>query len=384
MVYIKRLEVRGFKSFGRKATLDLEKGFTVITGPNGSGKCLAEGTKISTPFGEERVEDLFESASRSGIEVEVAGLETYALPLAPLFVRSLDPGKGTVGLERAAALYRQTVDGEVYQVVTETGREVRVTGEHGFLARAGKVSWLRARELRPGAVVATAEGGLDWEVVEEVKVLRRARRKVYDVCVPFRHNFVGGAGFVLHNSNVLDAIKFVLGEASAKSLRTDKFASVVCDSLPESGPGKTAFVRVVLDNADRKIPVDEDEVAISREVDSSGESVYRLGRVQTSRTAIGDLISVAGLSHRGYNIVMQGEIARIADKDPVERRQEIELAVGIAEYDERKKQAVEQLREADTNIRIADARMEEVSNRVEQLEAERNHALRSIYLQKEI
>lgn len=386
MVYIKRLEVRGFKSFGRRATLDLEKGFTVITGPNGSGKCLAEGTKVETSVGEKRIEEIFEDVKRTGIEIRVAGLETYVLPRRALFVRSFDMDRKRIGRMNVAALFQQIIDEEMYQVETETGRIVSVTGEHRLLALCESEDyWLRARELRAGMEVAAVEGGnMVWEAVGDIKVLRRRRRKVYDVCVPFHHNFVGGAGLVLHNSNVLDAIKFVLGEVSAKSLRTDKFASVVCDSLPESGPSKTAFVRVVLDNTDRKIPVDEDEVVISREVDSSGESVYRLGRTQTSRAAIGDLISVAGLSHRGYNIVMQGEIARIADKDPIERRQEIELAVGIAEYDERKKQALEQMREADTNIRIADARMEEVSNRVQQLEAERNQALRSIYLQKEI
>ncbi|MGQ9514310.1 MAG: AAA family ATPase [Thermoproteota archaeon] len=385
MVYIKKLEIRGFKSFGRRATLELEKGFTVITGPNGSGKCLANGVKVVTSEGERRIEDLFEDARRTGIEVQVPNLQTYVLPNRSIFVDSFDRAKERIERASVAAIFKQIVEEETYQVETETGRVIRSTGEHRLLVRGATKIWLRARELRAGMFVAALDRKeLVWEKISEIKVLRKRRQKVYDLCIPFYHNFIGGAGLVLHNSNVLDAIKFVLGEASAKSLRTDKFAGVVCDSLPTSGPGKTAFVRVVLDNTDRKIPLDEDEVVISREVDSSGESVYRLGRTQTSRMAIGDLLSVAGLSHRGYNMVMQGEIARIADKDPIERRQEIELAVGIADYDERKKQAIEQIKEADTNIRIADARMDEVSKRVSQLEIERNYALRSLFLQREI
>lgn len=381
MVFIKRLEIRGFKSVGKKVTLELERGFTAITGPNGSGKCLVEGTRVATSNGYRAVEELFEDSGRLGLTISSPDLQSYAVPVEPILVPSLNLARKRLELAEVVTIYKQMVDEETYRLETETGRLVKVTGEHKLLVKG--YGWLRSWQLLAGMLVGAIEGGrVVWEAVDGIWRIGRSKQAVYDVCVPFYHNFIGGAGLVLHNSNVLDAVKFVLGEVSAKSLRTDKFSGVVCDSI--SGVGKTAFVRLLLDNSDRRIPVDEDEVTISREVDSSGESVYRLGKAQTQRAAISDLISVAGLSHRGYNMVMQGEIARIADRDPIERRQEIELAVGISEYDERKRQAMEQLREADTNIRVAAARMDEVSQRVEQLEEERNHALRSSFLQKEI
>jgi len=385
MVYIRKLEIRGFKSVGRKVTLELDRGFTAITGPNGSGKCLVEGTSITVSNGIFKVEELFEGSRRSGLEIASQDLQSYVVPVEPILVPSLNTARSGIELAEVVAVFKQIIDEETYYVETETGRTARTTGEHKLLVKGMAFTWVRGSHLQPGMLVGAIEGErVVWETIEEVRKLRRRRQAVYDVCVPLYHNFIGGTGLVLHNSNVLDAIKFVLGEVSAKSLRTDKFSGVVCDSVSASGGGKTAFVRLSLDNSDRRIPIDEDEVIISREVDSSGESVYRLGKVQTQRAAINDLISVAGLSYRGYNIVMQGEIARIADRDPVERRLEIEFAVGIAEYDERKRQALEQLREADTNIRVAAARMDEVSQRVEQLEEERNRALRSAFLQKEM
>ncbi len=184
-------------------------------------------------------------------------------------------------------------------------------------------------------------------------------------------------------SNIADAVKLALGELSAKSLRASRFSEIIFDG----GGGRRAqraWVSVQLDNSDRKIPVDADTVTVSREVDVSGESVYRLNGKRISRTALVDTLAMAGISPDGYNIVMQGTVMRLAEVSSEERRKIIEKLVGIEEYDEKKAQAQRELEEAEVSLRIALAKVEDVEKRISELERERNKAIRHRVLQEEI
>jgi chromosome segregation protein len=186
-------------------------------------------------------------------------------------------------------------------------------------------------------------------------------------------------------SNIFDAVRFVLGDLSARSLRASKMAEVIFDGVPNvSTPSKVAYVKIWFDNSDRRLPIDRNTVTISRRVMRTGVSEYFLNKKHISRGRLIDILSIADLSSSGYNMIVQGTITRLADVTPEERRKVIENLVGISEYDLKKAESRVQLRNADTNLRIASIRIGDVEDRLERLEEERNEALRYNFIEKEI
>lgn len=189
-----------------------------------------------------------------------------------------------------------------------------------------------------------------------------------------------GAG----KSNVFDAVRFVLGELSARSLRASKFSEVIYDGGQSAEKASSAWVAIEFENVERKIPVDADSVVISRMVRRDGQSVYRLNGRKIPRVQLTDMLTVGGLTSTGHNMIMQGTITRLADITPLDRRKLIEDIVGIADYDRKKSEAEAQLQQAEINLRVAAARIDEVQQRLESLERERNDALRYNFIQGEI
>ena len=186
-------------------------------------------------------------------------------------------------------------------------------------------------------------------------------------------------------SNIFDAVRFVLGDLSARSLRADKMSEVIFDGIPgQSAASKAAYVRIRFDNGDRRMPIDRDTVTVSRMVARTGVSKYSLNGRRVSRGRLVDTLSMAELSPSGYNMIMQGTITRLADVTPEERRKVIEDLAGISEYDVKKAEARVQLNQAETNLRIAFARIGDVQARLERLEEERNECLRHNFTQREV
>jgi chromosome segregation protein len=185
-------------------------------------------------------------------------------------------------------------------------------------------------------------------------------------------------------SNIFDAIRFVLGDLRARSLRASKMSEVIFDGVPRTPSSRSAYVKLLFDNSDRSIPLDTDVVTLSRRVNRQGVSKYALNGRTVSRSQLVDILGMAGLYSSGHNMIIQGTITKLADIIPEERRQVIEDFVGIAEYNAKKAEARLQLRQAETNLRIADARIGDVQYRLERLEEERNDALRYNFIQGEI
>lgn len=183
-------------------------------------------------------------------------------------------------------------------------------------------------------------------------------------------------------SNVIDSIKFALGELSAKELRGGTITDLIHRGSPHA-TAKSAYVGIQFDNADRRIPVDADLVTISREFRRGGEGIYRLNGRRVSRKQLTDILSSADIQVSGHNIVQQHAITRLAEVTHEERRKIIEDMIGIAVYDSKKAEAEIQLQQADLNTKVASARTDEVRLRVEALEKERNDYLRSQQLKKE-
>ncbi len=173
-------------------------------------------------------------------------------------------------------------------------------------------------------------------------------------------------------SNIIDAVRFALGELSAHNLRVGKMAELVHDNPSISW----ARASLTLDNSDRAIPIDSSEVTISRKITRSGESEYHVNGRQVSRNELLMLLSMANIKPSGFNIVPQGSVVEIAEKSGSELRKMLEEVAGISDYEKKKAEAEEQLAVAEKNLAIARAGTKEVKARVKQLERERNQALR--------
>ena len=183
-------------------------------------------------------------------------------------------------------------------------------------------------------------------------------------------------------SNIVDSVKFALGELSAKELRGGTITDLIHRGSPHA-TARSAYVGIQFDNEDRRIPVDADAVTISREFRRGGEGIYRLNGRRVSRKQLTDILSSADIQVSGHNIVQQHAITRLAEVTHEERRRIIEDMIGIAVYDSKKAEAELQLQQAELNIKVASARTDEVRSRVEALEKERNDYLRSQQLKKE-
>jgi len=173
-------------------------------------------------------------------------------------------------------------------------------------------------------------------------------------------------------SNVLDAIRFTLGELSAHNLRVGRMAELVHDGS-QTGWAKTS---ITLDNSDGVLPIEASEVTISRKILRGGESEYYVNGRQVSRNELLTLLSMANIKPSGFNIIPQGSVVEIAEKSGSELRKMLEEVAGISDYEKKKAEAEEQLAIAEKNLAIAKASTKEVKTRVKQLEKERNQAYR--------
>ncbi|MGA8903848.1 MAG: chromosome segregation protein SMC [Candidatus Bathyarchaeia archaeon] len=184
-------------------------------------------------------------------------------------------------------------------------------------------------------------------------------------------------------SNILDSVKFALGELSAKELRGETIGDLIHKGVM-AATSRSAWVAVQFDNQDRRIPVDAEAVTISREFRRGGEGIYRLNGRKVSRKQLTDILSSADIQVSSYNIVPQHAITRLAEVTTEERRTIIEDMIGIAVYDTKKNSAQVELQKADVNLQVASAKIEEVRLRVESLERERNDYLKYKQIQNEI
>lgn len=178
-------------------------------------------------------------------------------------------------------------------------------------------------------------------------------------------------------------MKFALGELSPKELRGETIGDLIHRG-PQTVASRSAYVAVQFDNHDRRIPIDAEAVTISREFRRGGEGIYRLNGRRISRKQLTDILSSADINVSSYNIVPQHAITKLAEVTTEERRRIIEDMVGIAVYDTRKASAQAELQQADLNLQVASAKIDEVRLRVEGLEKERNDYLKYQGIRNEI
>ncbi len=176
-------------------------------------------------------------------------------------------------------------------------------------------------------------------------------------------------------TNIADAIYFVLGSGAAKSLRAKKAHEVIFQGNDKKKASEYAKVTMYLDNRERMIPIEEDIVSISRRVNRAGVSTYRLaGRISTKQEVM-DILSQASITLDGHNMIQQGDVTRIVEMNPVERRKIIDEIAGITEYDEKKEKAMKEMQKVADKVREAEIVLEQKDGIMQKIKAERDAAL---------
>ncbi len=151
-------------------------------------------------------------------------------------------------------------------------------------------------------------------------------------------------------SNISDAVRWVLGEQSTKALRGAKMEDVIFNGTHLRHAHGFAEVRICFDNSDRSLPVDTDDVIISRKYYRSGESEYRICEKVARLKDVNELFMDTGLGRDGYSLIGQGKIAEIVGAKPAQRREIFEEAAGISKFRYRKEEAERSLAKADDNL----------------------------------
>ena len=181
-------------------------------------------------------------------------------------------------------------------------------------------------------------------------------------------------------SNVADAVRWVLGEQSAKQLRGGNMQDVIFSGTETRKPLGFAYVAITLDNSDHKLPIDYQEVTIARRLYRSGESEYLLNGTACRLKDVNELFYDTGIGKEGYSIIGQGQIDKILSGKPEERRELFDEAAGIVKFKRRKNTALKKLEEEQQNLtRVRDI-LGELSRQLAPLEKQSETA--RIYLKK--
>lgn len=185
-------------------------------------------------------------------------------------------------------------------------------------------------------------------------------------------------------SNISDAVRWVLGEQSVRSLRGDKMEDVIFAGTQFRKPVGLAQVSLTLDNADSELEIDYSDVTISRRLYRSGESEYLINNAVCRLKDVQALFMDTGIGKEGYSIIGQGKIDAILSGKPEERRKLLEEAAGIVKYKTRKEEAEKKLENTEQNlIRINDI-LDTYEERLEPLEKESEKAKSFLKLSEEL
>lgn len=181
-------------------------------------------------------------------------------------------------------------------------------------------------------------------------------------------------------SNITDAIRWVLGEQSAKSLRGTKMEDIIFAGSDSRKPLNFAEVTLTLDNEDQFLPVDYSEVSVTRRVYRSGESEFFINKQSCRLKDIVDLFMDSGLGREAFSIISQGKVEEILNSKAEDRRSIFEEAAGVLKYKNRKKKAEMKLMETQENLNRVSDILHELESQVEPLKIQASIA--KDYLEK--
>ena len=187
-------------------------------------------------------------------------------------------------------------------------------------------------------------------------------------------------------SNIIDAVRWVMGESSAKHLRGGSMADVIFNGSSGRKPVSTASVELIFDNSDGRAGGEfakYNTLSIKRQVTRDGQSLYMLNGSRCRRKDITDLFLGTGLGSRSYAIIEQGTISRVVEAKPEELRVHIEEAAGVSKYKERRHETETRMRHTRENLERLDDLREEVSKQLAHLKKQAEKAEQYTALKKQ-
>ncbi len=185
-------------------------------------------------------------------------------------------------------------------------------------------------------------------------------------------------------SNVADAVRWVLGEQSAKQLRGARMEDVIFSGTQARKPLGYAYVALTMDNSDHKLPIDYEEVTIARRVYRSGESEYLINGTSCRLKDVYEMFLDTGIGKEGYSIIGQGQIDKILSGKPEDRRELFDEAAGIVKFKRRKHTAEKNLEEEKLNLsRVSDI-IKEIEKQLSPLEKQSSVAKVYLKLKEEL
>jgi len=185
-------------------------------------------------------------------------------------------------------------------------------------------------------------------------------------------------------SNVSDALCFVLGRLSAKSMRAAKSKNLIFLGSKVASPAKEASVEIIFDNSDKTFSIDRNEISIKRIVRRNGQSIYKINNETKTRQNILTLLAQTGIDPNGFNIILQGEIQNFVRMHTDERRKIIEEVSGISIYESRKQKSLRELGKTEEKLKEVLAILRERTAYLNNLEKERQQALKFKKLEKDV
>jgi len=175
-------------------------------------------------------------------------------------------------------------------------------------------------------------------------------------------------------SNICDAICFVLGRTSARSMRAERLTHLIYNGGKGHSAANFLEVSLILDNKNRSLPFDEDEVVITRRLTRKGTMSYKLNSQRVTRAQMVDMLASNMFQSTGHNIVLQGDITSFIEMDPIQRRGVLDELCGIAEYDEKKEKAKKDLGEVELRIKEIVIVLSERKKRLQEVRKEKEDA----------
>ncbi len=195
--------------------------------------------------------------------------------------------------------------------------------------------------------------------------------------IPFDNKFnvilgPNGSG----KSNVGDALCFVLGRLSAKSMRAEKASNLIFNGGKNKKPATAASVEIAFDNSGKIFPHADAEMVVNRTINKDGSSTYRINGKKMTRTEVLDFLSAARINPDGHNIVLQGDIMRFVDMSHLDRRKIIEEISDVTLYEEKKHKALLELQHVEEQLNNAEIILKERKVYLQELKKDRDQALK--------
>lgn len=185
-------------------------------------------------------------------------------------------------------------------------------------------------------------------------------------------------------SNISDAICFVLGRLSAKSLRAERARNLIFLGTKELPPARECTVEIIFDNENKEFSLDKKEISIKRVIRRNGQSIYKINDETKTRQEILSLLAQAGIDPNGFNIILQGEIQNFVRMHTEERRKVIEEVSGISIYETRKEKSLGELDRTEEKLKEVIAILRERTAYLNNLEKERQQALKFKKLEEDL